>query len=132
MENLVHGIHHIALKPVGEAAFLKTLAFYRDLLGFSLVRSWGEGDTSGAMLSFGEGCMELFATGEEEKPQGAIYHVAFRVSDVDALTERLRSAGYSVAVEPKDVCIPSDPPLAARIAFVIGPCGEEIELFCEK
>ncbi len=132
MENLVRGIHHIALKPVGEAAFLKTLAFYRDLFGFSLVRSWGEGDTSGAMLSFGEGCMELFASGEEEKPQGAIYHVAFRVTNVDALVERIRAAGYPVTVEPKDVCIPSAPPLEARIAFVLGPCGEEIELFSEK
>lgn len=132
MEQSVRGIHHVAIKSCGEAQFLKSVAFYRDVFGFPVVRTWGTGDTSGAMLCFGEGCMELSAAATEERGGGAIYHVAFRVTDVDALTERARAAGYSVAMEPRDVTIPSVPPLSARIAFILGPCGEEVELFCEK
>ena len=37
-----------------------------------------------------------------------------------------------IAVEPKDITIASQPPLPARIAFAVGPCGEEIEFFQEK
>ena len=39
---------------------------------------------------------------------------------------------FIVTVEPKDICIPSNPPYPARIGFCIGPVGEEIEFFQEK
>ena len=45
---------------------------------------------------------------------------------------RNRKAGYAVTMEPVDIEIMSKPSLPARIAFIIGPVGEEIELFCEK
>ena len=40
--------------------------------------------------------------------------------------------GCAVMMEPTDICIDSQPPLPARIAFFTGPTGEEVELFCEK
>jgi len=58
--------------------------------------------------------------------------MAFAVKDVDACVEAVRAAGYEITVEPNDIVIPSNPPLPARIAFCIGPVGEEIEFFCEK
>ena len=61
MSNLIRGIHHIALKCRGTAEFEKAVAFYRDVLGMPVVRSWGEGENAGIMLSTGSGLMEIFA-----------------------------------------------------------------------
>ena len=50
---MIRGIHHVALKCRGEAEFEKTVAFYRDLLGMPVVRSWGAGTGRGIMLDCG-------------------------------------------------------------------------------
>jgi glyoxylase I family protein len=52
-----------------------------------------------------------------------------RVADCDAATEQARRIGGEITVEPKDVEIPSAPPVKARIAFCKGPDGESIEFF---
>lgn len=130
---LTKGVHHIALKAKGVEAFEKLMHFYTQLLGMPVVRTWGEGDNSAAMVAIGGGSMmELFANGPEKLPQGAIQHMAFAVEDVDACVKVVREAGYEITIEPKDIVIGSQPPLPARIAFCIGPVGEEIEFFCEK
>ena len=55
------GIHHVALKAKGYAAFEKMMHFYHDLLGMPVVRTWGAGDDSAAMLDTGDGGMlEIF------------------------------------------------------------------------
>jgi len=128
----IKGIHHIALKCKGVEAFEETIHFYNDILGLPVVRTWGEGPASAAMLDTGSGLMEIFADGKDIREQGAIRHFAFDVVDADACIEAVRSAGYEVTVEPKDICIPSEPPYPARIAFCIGPVGEEIEFFLVK
>ena len=68
----------------------------------------------------------------DDLPQGAIRHFALATDDVDSIVEAARKAGYAVTMEPVDIEIMSKPSLPARIAFIIGPVGEEIELFCEK
>ncbi len=128
----VTGIHHIALKCRGVEEFAKTVAFYRDILGLCEVRSWGEDESSAVMLDTGAGMLEIFANAEERLPMGALRHVALDVADTDACAEAVRAAGYTVTVEPIDICIPSDPPYPARIAFCIGPVGEEVEFFQVK
>ena len=127
------GIHHVALKAKGYAAFEKMMYFYHDLLGMSVVRTWGEGDSSAAMLDTGNGGMlEIFANAPDELSMGALRHIAFDVDDPDACIDKVRKAGYTVTMEPKDIVIPSNPPYPARIAFCIGPVGEEVEFFCVK
>ena len=71
MGSLICGIHHVALKCDGTAEFEKTLHFYQNVLGLEPVRSWGEGENAGAMLSTGDGLLEIFASGKK-LPQGAI------------------------------------------------------------
>lgn len=132
MKPKINGIHHIALKANGSAAYEKTLAFYRDLLGLPTVREWGEGDGRGAMLDTGAGMLEIFASAPCEPSVGAIRHMALSVESADACIEAVRAAGYLVTVEPKNIVIPSDPPYPARIAFCIGPVGEEVEFFEER
>ena len=131
MGNHIHGIHHAALKCCGAEEFQRTIAFYRDVLGMAVRRTWGEGEEAGAMLDTGSGLMEIFSNGKARLPQGAIRHIAFATDDVDACAAAVKQAGYTVFVEPKNIVIGSEPPYPARIAFCIGPVGEQIELFQE-
>ena len=132
MEQKIFGVHHIALKACGMADYERTLEFYHDILGMPIVRTWGQGEGVGAMLDTGAGLMEIFASGENYPGQGTIRHMAFAVKDVDSCVEAVRKAGYEITMEPTDIVIASEKPLPARIAFCIGPVGEEIEFFCEK
>ena len=133
MSNIkITGIHHIALKCRGVEEFEKTVHFYRDILGLSTARSWGEGDSSGIMLDTGAGLLEIFANANDKLGMGAIRHMALAVEDVDACVEAVRSAGYTITVEPSDICIASNPPYPARVAFCIGPAGEDLEFFHVK
>ena len=128
--SLIKGVHHIALKCCGISEFEKVISFYHDVLGMPLVRTWGEGDGSGAMLETGDGSvMEITASGGGEHIQGAIRHFALATDDVDACASAASAAGYPITSQPKDIVIASNPPLPARIAFCIGPLGEEIEFF---
>ena len=129
MKPKITGIHHIALKAQGTEAFSKLLEFYHDILGLPIVRRWGEGDNLGAMLDTGAGILEVFSNAPDILSQGALRHLAFEVEDPDVCIEAVRAAGYKVTIEPKDIVIASDPPYPARIAFCIGPVGEEVEFF---
>ena len=61
--------------------------------------------------------------------EGVFRHLALRVNDCKAALELARNAGADVTVEPRDVTLPSDPPLQIRVAFFKGPDGELVELF---
>ena len=128
----ITGIHHIALKAKGLDAFNKTIDFYHGILGLPIVRTWGEGENIGIMLSTGDGMLEIFANAGNEPGQGPLRHMAFAVTDTDACVAAVRAAGYEIIREPVDIVIGSVPPYPARIAFCIGPVGEEIEFFQAK
>ena len=133
MSNIkVTGIHHIALKCQGLDAFNKTVHFYHDILGLPIARSWGEGDNSGIMLDTGAGLLEIFANASDKLGMGALRHMALAVADVDACVDAVRAEGYTITMEPTNICIQSTPPYPARIAFCIGPVGEELEFFHVK
>ena len=125
----VTGIHHIALKACGLEQFQKTVSFYHDLLGLPVARTWGEGENVGIMLDTGAGLIEIFANAVDAPGQGAVRHMALAVEDTDACVDAVRAAGYEITREPVDIVIGSVPPYPARIAFCIGPVGEEIEFF---
>ena len=133
MSNIkITGIHHLALKCMGVDEFEKTVHFYRDILGLSVARIWGEGVNAGIMLDTGAGLLEIFANASDKLGVGAIRHMALAVEDVDACVDAVRTAGYTITMEPTDICIQSEPPYPARIAFCIGPVGEELEFFHVK
>lgn len=129
---LTKGIHHIAIKAKGIEKYKETLNFYTNILGMETMRSWGEGDDLGTMVDTGNSVMEIFSNAPEEFCEGALRHIAFDVEDTDACINAVKAAGYTVTVEPKDIIIQADKPLAARIAFCIGPVGETIEFFQVK
>ena len=128
--SLITGIHHIALKCTGLEHYEKTIGFYRDVLGVPVVREWGEGENLGIMLDMNPGIIEIFSDGTDMPGEGALRHIAFATDDTDACINAVRKAGYTVTMEPTDICIGADYP--ARIGFCIGPVGETVEFFCEK
>ncbi len=128
--SLICGIHHIALKCCGMEHYEKTISFYRDILGVPVARQWGEGEHLSIMLDMKPGIIEIFSDVDDMPGEGAIRHVAFATKDTDACINAVRDAGYTVTMEPTDVCISAD--YNARIAFCIGPVGETVEFFCEK
>lgn len=128
---LIQGIHHVCIKcDVSEME--KVRKFYQEVLELPLVRTWGEGSSAGMMFDTGAGLIEVFANAESALPQGAVRHFALRTAEVDKCTEAVRKAGYPVTMEPNNIIIESQPTVPARIAFVLGPVGEEIEFFCEN
>ena len=128
----ITGMHHIALKARGTENYRQMFEFYHEILGLPIVRTWGEGEGSGAMLDTGAGMLEIFANAPDRLGEGALRHIAFAVEDVDACIEAVRKAGYTVTMEPRDIVIASEPPFPARIAFCTGPVGEDVEFFTEK
>ncbi|MBP1627269.1 MAG: glyoxalase [Holophagaceae bacterium] len=126
----IAGFHHVAIKA---SDFDRSLEFYTSVLGLRVARAWGDGEKRGALLDVGSGSyLEVFGGGAAAlRPEGAWFHLALRSNDCEGIIDRVRAAGCVVTVEPKDICIPSDPPMPARIAFFNGPDGESIEVFQE-
>ena len=125
------GFHHVAIKV---ANFDKSVEFYTRAMGFTEHARWGEGDARAILLDCGDGnFFEIFAGGPAEAPAsnaGPLLHVALRSDDVDGAIARARAGGAEITMEPKDVTIPSNPPMPVRIAFCRAPGGEVIEFFC--
>lgn len=129
MNQLIKGLHHVSMKCRKGDEFQRVLHFYTEVLGLPVLRTWGGEAPDGIMLDLGNGCIELFCNRREDAPTGVIRHIALETGDVDACVARVKASGYEVFIEPRELCIPSETPLHARIAFCFGPLGEQIEFF---
>ena len=81
---MITGVHHVCVKCRPEE-LEKVQKFYGELLGLSLVRSWGEPKVEGMMYGAGTSLIEIFPNAEEDLPQGAIRHFALATDDVDSI-----------------------------------------------
>lgn len=124
----VTGIHHAAMDAKD---FDASFRFYTEVLGFTPVLQWGEGQKRACLLDTGNGShLELFAAAVAgERPEGCWKHIALTCTDTKAALERVRAAGCPITLEPLDVTIPAASPHPVRIAFFKGPDGEVIEFF---
>ena len=125
------GIHHVALYS---SDFEKSYEFYTKGLGFKEFRRWKSGEKTIALLDIGGGvCVELFSNGssgsDNDGMAGAYVHLALAVKDSAAAFERAIKFGAREKKAPKEMDLPSEPPLHATISFVYGPDGEQIEFF---
>ena len=100
---LIQGIHHVCIK-CRKDEIKKVKHFYGDLLGLSILRSWGEPELEGFMFETGDGLVEVFTNAEEELPQGSIRHFAFKTNDVDQCVKIVRESGYQITLEPNPCC----------------------------
>ena len=133
MANAVIGgmrFHHVALKCQDLS---KSLAMYK-ALGLCEIVRWGEGDGEIVMLDIGDGGrLELFANGGDAfAPNGKWQHFAFGVDDVEHAYQTALASGFLPKTAPKVVPLAARPqPMSIKVAFVIGPDGEEVEFFKE-
>lgn len=126
---MVNGCHHICLRVKTHEEFAAVREFYCNAFGCAVAHSWGEGEGEMALLDFGGSYVELGMKGQESPVNAGWLHVALRSSDVDADVAKANACGAVTTVAPKIVQL--GPNLPARIAFVRGLGGEEIELFQE-
>lgn len=125
--SLIKGLHHVCLKCINDKEYEKTIHFYKDILGLKIARIWDDGNA--ITLDTGNGLIEIFNNERVQLEQGAIRHFAFATDSVDKCVETIRKEGYLITVKPKDVVLDD---LPARVAFCLGPVGEEIEFFQEN
>jgi glyoxylase I family protein len=120
------GFHHVSMRV---RDMEKSLRFYIEGLGFVERVSWGKAPQRMVLLDTGDGNYLEISQGDPANTDGVFLHVALRADDCDAALEAARAAGAEVTMEPRDVNLPTDPPIPIRIAFFKGPDGEVIELF---
>lgn len=131
MKDFIQGIEHVCIKCKNKEEFTKVKEFYVTTLGLDILRSWGDDKHPCVMFDTGNGGIEVFTEDIDDLPQGTIRHFALATNDVDGCVDAVRKAGYPIIKEPKSVTLPSNPPYSLRMAFCIGPVGEEIEFFQE-
>ena len=143
---MIHGIHHTA---ISSSNIERSLAFYRDLLGFKEVFNFdwkvgtkklddntGLSDSSArvVMLKAGNACIELFEfetpspkSVTEKRPvcDHGITHLCLQVSDIDSEYNRLREAGMEFHCAPQSV---GD---SLRATYGRDPDGNVVELLEE-
>ena len=134
--NIIKGLGY-AHMAIAAKDFDKSLAFYQ-ALGLKVYTQWGTGDTRIALLDMGDGSLiELFAKPALNTAQIAgvtegnpFLHFAFSARNVDEAYRIALEAGATPLKPPYEVPLDSHPlRLTLRVAFVIGPSGEELEFF---
>ena len=112
----------------------RSLAFYRDLLGFPVLGRLYYRNKVGLTIDFldiGDNhILEIFSFTSPTRPsewtnndlQTGLRHVGFKVRDVDATTARLKQAGVPFTLDPLDATG------GVRIAFFTDPDGTLLEV----
>ena len=109
----------------------KSLAWYRDVLGFSVGQRWeGGGQLLGVEMHAG-GVIVMLAQDDWKKGRDRVKGEGFRIycdttQDVDALAARIKARGGTLAQEPRDE------PWGARALAVEDPDGFKITIARQK
>ena len=103
----------------------RSVAFYRDVLGLSLIEQISFNKLRLAFFRIGDTEIELIEGGSGyEAADGVVNHVAFSVDDIDAVVAHLKANGVQMIDQtPREIWG------GCRIAFFRGPDGEKLELF---
>lgn len=128
---MITGLAHAAI-TVSDMA--RSLAFYRDLLGFPVLRTKDLSDGGGKIVMLGvggRGELELFQRSKKRPlPEGyglaetvGLYHLALEVDDVAAEWERLEKHGVKPYGQPH-----YRKPDGSRCAHFYDPDGVVVEL----
>ncbi len=121
---MIQGIHHVAVLVTD---LERSVAFYTDLLGFSVQTRTTL--ATGARIAFlalpGGGCeLELIAgVHDHHGGDGLVHHVAFRAADVDGAFARLRDAGVTLLD-----AAPETLASGRRLFSFRGPDGERLQV----
>ncbi|MFM9963846.1 MAG: VOC family protein [Planctomycetaceae bacterium] len=123
-------VHHVALQT---AHLDQAVKFYTELFGAELLSRRPFKRREMAWLKLGEIRLELFSVRAGERLSdwndflpGPV-HLAFEVPDLDTFLDRVRTLGACLHPSHPE---PFIPPVsgAGRIAYLLGPDGEEVEV----
>lgn len=126
----VSQLHHVALQT---ANLDRAVQFFSELFGAELISRRPFKRREMAWMRLGGIRLELFSARESERLNewndfipGPV-HLAFEVRDLDAFLNRAKSLGVQLHPSHPD---PFTPPVpgAGRIAYLLGPDGEEVEV----
>lgn len=120
------GFAHVALYT---AKFEETIEFYQNVFDAENLGCF-ETNVKGCWLAVGDDVLEIFES--EEYGDGCFKHIAIACDNVDELFEKALSKGATPHVQPKDITLHLNQTVNARIAFIKGVNGEQIELFEER
>lgn len=130
-------MHHVGMSVQNREIYDRSVAFYRDVLGFSVKRRWFSPPRHITMLDMGSGVLEI-VFGAEGTGTGTFAHLAVGVEDpdmVDVVLERCRAWGCAVTRPAGTVEVVEDGEngrsFRFRNGFCTGPAGEQLEFFCE-
>ena len=118
IKNAPIGLAHVAI-PAGD--FQTTVGFYLNL-GFSPVVM----HEFSCILKNGSCQLEIYRRRVDEKPAGAIDHIALESADIDATYEEIVALGYTIVsngIESNEMFAPK----SNRFFLFLGPNGERIE-----
>jgi lactoylglutathione lyase len=122
----ITGIGHFALKV---RDFDKSLAFYRDKLGFAEMMRINHPDGSLWLVYLritDEQFLEIFPGAENDRAPGwngnCITHICLTVDDLDRVVEKIEAAGIKLIIEKKTAIDGN------RQAWVEDPDGNRLEL----
>ena len=107
---------------------LRSVAWYRDVLGFT-VDSIRERDGTPAAASVRSGAAKLFLNQDDggrgwERTKGEGVSITFDTAQsVDAIAERIKSTGWTLAMEPADM------PWGVRMLRVVDPDGYRLGIW---
>ena len=126
--SMVYEIHHICIyTPEIE----KSIAFYRDIMGFRVIGRETCDFGEYAMLKVNDSRLELIQPNEQDSDtfgnKGSITHIGLAVHDIDSVWEDLKAKGVPVlSPEIED----NDFPMGGlRAIQLLGPSQEHINLY---
>jgi glyoxylase I family protein len=132
----INGMHHVSLRV---RDMERSLAFYRDTLGFTPTTSFLLDGLRFAMLETGNNVyIELVEMKQPMQSVGeteVFWHLALRTDHLEKSLEAAVNAGCEVTVPIRPLDLFNDvtqKPLPVRVAFFRGPDGELIELLEDK
>jgi len=107
---------------------LRSVAWYRDVLGFT-VDNIRERDGKPAAASVRSGAAKIFLNQDDggrgwERVKGEGFAITFDTAqDVDAIAARIRSSGWTLAMDPSDM------PWGVRMLRVLDPDGYRLGIW---
>ena len=115
----------------------RVIAFYRDVIGLPVLRSWEKPPRHVTMLDIGNCVLEV-VFGAEGKETGVFSHIALAVKrpeEVDAFLDRCVAAGCTLISPAENMDVTEEESgnvFRFRKAFCQGFAGETLEFFCER
>ena len=124
----IYGIHHIC---VNTPEIDRSIAFYRDLIGFTLLGRESCAFGEYAMLRLNDSRLELIQPKNPDANSfgncGSLTHFGLAVRGIDEVVADLRAKGVQFLNEEIDDC--DDPMGGLRAISLLGPSGEAINLY---